>query len=384
MIFIDSGACKMKVTIATDSFKGSATSMEVAEAIERGIHRVNKEIICDKYPVADGGEGLIDTLRQENDEIVNIEVHGPLFEKRNAYYLKRDNMAVIEMAAASGLPLVPEEKRNPLNTTTLGTGELMLHALENGCTELIIGIGGSATNDGGIGLLSALGAKFLNENKKVLTPDGKALKDIREVDLSGMSSLLNNANIRVACDVDNPLCGENGCSAIYGPQKGATKQIVSDMDGWLCNLSKISNKEDVAQLAGAGAAGGLGFALKGFCGAELESGITLVLDLIGIGESLKDSSLVITGEGKIDGQSVRGKVPVGVASLAAKYNLPVIAMAGDIGSGTEVLYEHGLSAIVSTTNAAMPLAKAMARSLELTEDAAFRTWHLIEMAQKIK
>ncbi len=374
----------MKITIATDSFKGSASSLEVASAIERGIHRVNPSIICDKYPVADGGEGLIHTLKKEGDELINLEVHGPLFEKVNAFYLKRGTMAVIEMAAASGLPMVPEDKRNPLNTTTLGTGELLLHALENGCTELIVGIGGSATNDGGIGLLSALGAKFYNEKNEEVIPDGKALEKIVSTDFSSLTPLLEKANIRVACDVDNPLCGENGCSAIYGPQKGATPEIVKAMDNSLCNFAKLSNKEDVALMAGSGAAGGLGFALCGFCGAKLESGITLVLDLIGIGDSLKDSSLVITGEGKIDGQSVRGKVPVGVASLAEKYNLPVIAIAGDIGEGTEVLYDRGISAIVSTTNAAMPLAKAMARSLELTEDAAFRTWHLIEMAQKIK
>jgi glycerate kinase len=374
----------MKVTIATDSFKGSASSLEVASAIEKGIHRVNPNIVCDKYPVADGGEGLIETLKEEGDEIVTINVHGPLFEETKAYYLKRDKMAVIEMATASGLPMVPEDQRNPLNTTTLGTGELMRHALENGCTELIIGIGGSATNDGGIGLLQALGAKFLDNNNQQLTPNGKSLENIAKVDLSDLSPLVAKAEIRIACDVDNPLCGENGCSAIYGPQKGATKQIIKDMDKWLNNFAKIAGKEDIAQLPGSGAAGGLGFSLSGFCGAKLESGITLVLDLIGIGKSLKDSSLVITGEGKIDGQSVRGKVPVGVASLAAKYNLPVVAFAGDIGDGTEVLYNHGLSAIVSTTNAAMPLAQAMKRSLELTEDAAFRTWHLIEMAQRIK
>lgn len=374
----------MKVTIATDSFKGSASSIEVARAIERGIHRVNPNVICDKYPVADGGEGLINTLKQKGDEIVTIPVHGPLFENVDAFYLKRGKMAVIEMATASGLPMVPEDKRNPLNTTTLGTGELLLHALKNGCDELIIGIGGSATNDGGIGLLTALGAKFYDKNRKELIPAGKSLQELDSVDYSQLTPLLAKSNIRVACDVDNPLCGENGCSAIYGPQKGATPQIIDIMDKSLKNFAKISNKEDIAEMAGAGAAGGLGFALCGFCGATLESGITLVLDLIGIGESLKDSSLVITGEGKIDGQSVRGKVPVGVASLASKYNLEVIAFAGDIGSGTEVLYNHGISAIVSTTNAAMPLAEAMAKSLELTEDAAFRTWHLIQMAQKIK
>jgi len=372
----------MNVTIASDSFKGSATSLEVAKAIERGIHRVDPNVNCFKYPVADGGEGLIDTLKQKGDEIIKINVHGPLLEKRTAFYLKRGNLAVIEMANASGLPLVSEDKRNPLNTTTLGTGELIKDALEKGCNDLIIGIGGSATNDGGIGMITALGGKFLNDENLPVEPTGKGLSFIKKVDLSRLHPALHNTRIRVACDVDNPLCGTQGASAIYGPQKGATPKMVEELDTSLNNLATLMKLQDIARLPGSGAAGGLGFALKGMLKAELESGITLVLSVIGIEKALKQSTFCFTGEGKIDGQSKRGKVPVGVASLAKKYGVSVIAFAGDIGKGTEELYDYGIDAIVSTTNAAMSLENAMKNSLFLTEDAAFRTFHLIKTSMK--
>lgn len=373
----------MKITIASDSFKGSASSLEVAEAVERGIHRVDSSVVCDKFPVADGGEGLIQTLRHSSDELVKVRVHGPLFEEMESSYLKRGHTAVIEMAAASGLPLVPSDKLNPLETTTLGTGELMKHALENGCTELLIGIGGSATNDGGIGMASALGVRFLDGSGNDVVPAGKSLERIARIETDGLSPFVGKAVIRVACDVDNPLCGENGASTIYGPQKGATSEMIGRLDAGLHHLAVCAGKESAALEPGSGAAGGLGFALRVFCGAELESGITMVLSAIGIDRSLKTSDLVITGEGRIDGQSRRGKVPVGVAKLAKKYSLPVIAFAGDIGPGTESLYDAGIDAIVSTTNAAMKLDYAMSHSLELTEDAAFRTWHLVQTVQEI-
>jgi glycerate 2-kinase len=373
----------MKITIATDSFKGSASSLEVAHAIERGIHRVDPTVICDTFPVADGGEGLIETLRRTGDTLVTVRVHGPLFEERQAHYLKRDTTAIIEMAESSGITLVPDGKLNPLETTTLGTGELMRHALENGCTELIIGIGGSATNDGGIGMAAALGFRFLDKTGAELVPAGKSLSSISSIDRSAVTPLLDNAVIRAACDVDNPLCGENGASAVYGPQKGATPAMICELDAGLMNLAVRTDCRILAEDPGCGAAGGLGFGLRSFCHAELESGITLVLGVIGIDKSLACANLVITGEGRIDGQSKRGKVPVGVARLAKKYNLPVIVFAGDIGPGTECLYDMGIDAIVSTTNAAMELKKAMSHSLELTEDAAFRTWHLIQSVQKI-
>jgi glycerate kinase len=374
----------MKVTIASDSFKGSASSLEVARAIERGIHRVDPTVICDKYPVADGGEGLIATLQKEGDEEIMVTVHGPLFEKRQASYLKRGKLAIIEMATASGLPLVPVDQRNPLHTTSLGTGELILDALEKGCDNLIVGIGGSATNDCGIGLATALGALFLDKEGNSVIPTGGNIASIVTVDTSKMTPLLAKTSIRVACDVDNPLCGPNGSSAIYGPQKGATVEMIATLDSAMDGFSKLLGKQDLAVYPGAGAAGGLGFALMTFANAQLESGIALVLSVIGMEESLKGSTLCFTGEGKIDGQSKCGKVPVGIAKLAKKHNVPVIAFAGDIGEGTESLYELGIDAIVSTTNAAMPLEKAMARSLELTEDAAFRTFHLIKTCKELR
>lgn len=356
--------------------------MEVAAAIEKGIHRVDSTVVCDKFPVADGGEGLIETLKRPGDKLIRVDVHGPLFEPVNAVYLKRENTAVVEMAEASGLPLVPPDKRNPLETTSLGTGELIKHALENGCNEFLIGIGGSATNDGGMGMAAALGIRFLDRTGNELKPSGKNLSKIAKIDTSGFLPLAEKAAFRVACDVDNPLCGENGASAVYGPQKGATPEMVAELDGGLRNLAACTGKKEEALRPGSGAAGGLGFALRVFCNASLESGIMLVLSAIGIDKSLQTSDLVITGEGRIDGQSKRGKVPVGVAALAKKYNLPVIVFAGDIGPGTESLYDMGIDAIVSTTNAAMKLEDAMAHSLELTEDAAFRTWHLIQCMQK--
>ncbi|WP_320130678.1 glycerate kinase [uncultured Sphaerochaeta sp.] len=374
----------MKITIASDSFKGSASSLEVAKAMERGIHRVDPTVICDKFPVADGGEGLIATLQQEGDEEVTITVHGPLFEKRQASYLRRGKLAIIEMATASGLPLVPISQRNPMDTTSLGTGELILDALQKGCDDLIVGIGGSATNDCGIGMATALGALFYDKEGTIVIPTGKNISSIASIDTSRMHPALANAKIRVACDVDNPLCGPNGASAIYGPQKGATPEMVAILDSAMDTFSKIMEKQELADYPGAGAAGGLGFALMTFANAQLESGIALVLSVIGMEESLKSATLCFTGEGKIDGQSKCGKVPVGIAKLAKKYNVPVIAFAGDIGNGTESLYELGINAIVSTTNAAMPLEKAMARSLELTEDAAFRTFHLIRTCMELR
>jgi glycerate kinase len=250
-----------------------------------------------------------------------------------------------------------------LHTTSLGTGELILDALEKGCDNLIVGIGGSATNDCGIGLATALGALFLDKEGNSVIPTGGNIASIVTVDTSKMTPLLAKTSIRVACDVDNPLCGPNGSSAIYGPQKGATVEMIATLDSAMDGFSKLLGKQDLAVYPGAGAAGGLGFALMTFANAQLESGIALVLSVIGMEESLKGSTLCFTGEGKIDGQSKCGKVPVGIAKLAKKHNVPVIAFAGDIGEGTESLYELGIDAIVSTTNAAMPLEKAMARSL---------------------
>lgn len=373
----------MKVVIASDSFKGSATSLEVASAIERGIKKVDNTVKIQKFPISDGGEGLLEvvsTLKGYNK--IDLIVNDPLFNKIKASYVVVNNTAYIEMAAASGLPLVKIEKRNPLFTTTYGTGELIKHALDNNIENLVIGIGGSATNDGGIGMLAALGAKFYDKNKNEVKPIGKNLSIISGFDISDLHPKIKKANISVACDVDNPLTGENGASYIYGPQKGADEKTVELLDKSLKNFSSLVGKEDVALEAGSGAAGGLGFALRGFLNAELKSGIELVLKAIGFEEALKDADLVITGEGKIDGQSKRGKVPVGVAKLAKQFNLPVIAIAGDIGKDTESLYNLGIDGIVSTTSRAMPLEEAMKNSLILTEEEAFRLWKILQIQLK--
>ena len=373
----------MKVVIASDSFKGSATSLDVASAIEKGIHKADESVETVKFPVSDGGEGLIEVINSlEGYYKVEIEVNDPLFNKIKASYVRNKDTAFIEMAIASGLPLVPNEKRNPLYTTTYGTGELIKHALDNGIKNLVIGIGGSATNDGGIGMLSALGAKFYDENSELVKPIGLNIAKITNYDLSSLDKNLSTSQISVACDVDNPLCGINGASYIYGPQKGADQETVEFLDKSLENFSKLVNKEKEALEPGSGAAGGLGFALKAFLNAELTRGIELVLTAIGFEQAVSNADLVITGEGKIDGQSKRGKVPVGVAKLAKKWGVPVIALAGDIGKGTEALYDLGIDGIVSTTSRAMILEEAMKNSLNLTEDEAFRLWKILQIQLK--
>ncbi|MGD1821207.1 MAG: glycerate kinase [Pleomorphochaeta sp.] len=373
----------MKVVIASDSFKGSATSLEVASAIERGILKADSSVEISKFPVSDGGEGLLEVIESlEGYKRITLKVKDPLFNEIEASYVRNEETAFIEMAAASGLPLVPDSKRNPLNTTTFGTGELIKDALDSGVYNLVIGIGGSATNDGGIGMLTALGATFYDNEENEVSPIGKSLDIIESYDFSNFHKSINNVKVSVACDVDNPLCGINGASYIYGPQKGADKDMVQFLDNSLNKFSKLVNKEDEALAPGSGAAGGLGFALKSFLNAELKSGIELVLSAIGFEEAVSKADLVLTGEGKIDGQSKRGKVPVGVAKIAKKFNVPVIAIAGDIGKGTEALYDLGIDGIVSTTSRAMPLAEAMKNSLELSEDEAFRLWKILQIQLK--
>lgn len=375
----------MRIVIASDSFKGSATSLAVADAIERGIHRSDPAVECRKFAVADGGEGLVKALQCDDDEIVDLAVCGPLSTPVRAQYIIRGKMAIMEMAEASGLPLVPDDKRNPFKTTTYGTGEMMLDALDRGCTEILIGIGGSATNDCGAGMASALGVRFLDAEGQDVFPSGGELSKVVSIDTSRLADKVRDATIRVACDVDNPLCGPNGASAVYGPQKGATPEMVDMLDASLEHVASLVEGESLRlrDTPGAGAAGGLGFGLMAFCDAKLVSGIELVLDVLGIDAALEDADLVITGEGRIDGQSKRGKVPVGVATRARKFAVPAVVLAGDIGPGVEKLYELGLDSILSTTSRAMPLSEAMAHSLELTEDAADRMWRLIQVGMRM-
>ena len=377
----------MKIVIASDSYKGSSTSLRVAETIEKGIQKVVPDLDIVKIPVADGGEGLVQALVPDEDKWVRLSVTGPMrMETRAEYALMDDNTAVLEMASASGLPLVEGEK-DPRIATTYGTGEMMRDAIERGCRKILIGIGGSATNDGGTGMAQALGARFLDAAGRELTPAGGNLDQIAYVDLSGMLDGLKETEIKVACDVDNPLCGEHGASAVYGPQKGATPEMVKQLDANLAHLAGIMEKasgKDMSEVPGAGAAGGLGFGLMAFCNAELESGIDLVLDSLGFDQAIEGASLVITGEGRIDGQSIHGKVPVGIAARAKKKNLPVLAVCGDIGPGISTLYDYGIDSVMSTVNKAMPLSEAMGRSSELLEEAAERAFRMIMIGKNMK
>ncbi len=364
----------MKVLVAPDSFKGSLTAMEAAENIKRGIVKADPEIDIDLLPMADGGEGTVQSLVDATEgEIIKKEVRGPLGESVEAFYgiLGGGETAVIEMAAASGLPLVPEGKRNPLKTTTYGTGELIASALEHGVQKIIIGIGGSATNDAGVGMAQALGAEILDEKGQEIGFGGGNLDQIVEINLDNLDSRLKDVEILVACDVDNPLFGENGAAYVYAPQKGADQEMVEKLDQNLRHFNKIAVKElnrDPNQIPGAGAAGGLGAGLVAFLEAELKAGVNIVLEIINFEKRLEGVDLVITGEGMLDGQSIFGKTPVGVSRTAAKNNIPVIAVAGTLGEGVEKVLDHGITSYFSIIDRPAELKDVVERSPELLAD----------------
>ncbi|MBO8138847.1 MAG: glycerate kinase [Desulfotomaculum sp.] len=379
----------MKVLVAVDSFKGSLSSIEVAEAVKKGIYRVFPQAQVMTVPMADGGEGTVDALvTATGGKLITVNVTGPLGAPVEAQFgLLPDGTAVLEMAAASGLPLVPENKRNPSITTTYGTGELIKAALDYGATSIVLGIGGSATNDGGAGMAQALGVHLLDEEGKELGYGGGQLKKLHRIDTRDMDPRIKTVKIQVACDVQNPLCGPTGASAVYGPQKGAAPEMVKELDSNLRHFAGIIKKQlgvDVAEVPGAGAAGGLGAGLIAFAGAELRPGVEIVLDTVNIDSLMQDADLVITGEGQIDEQSAYGKVPVGVAARAAKYNLPVIAIAGSIGPGAAKLYELGIDSIVTIASGPLTLKEAMADAAELTTSASERTFRLLKIGQKME
>lgn len=342
----------MKFVLAPDSFKESMTAKTAAVAMEKGIKRVFPNAECVIVPMADGGEGTVESLVDgSNGKILHKEVTGPLGNKVIAEYglLGDGKTAVIEMASASGLHLVLQEQRNPLITTTYGTGELIRDALEQGVTRILIGIGGSATNDGGVGMLQALGASFRDKNGKELPFGGGVLHFLESIDLKGMDNRLSSISIEVACDVTNPLIGKNGASFIFGPQKGATEKMVELLDENLIHYAhkiKEFTGIDISYKEGAGAAGGLGAGLMAFLNAELKRGIDLVIDYTDLERKMAGASFVFTGEGSIDGQTLFGKTPFGVANLAKKQDIPVIAFAGRIGKGSEDLYEQGFTAVI--------------------------------------
>ncbi|KJY94247.1 glycerate kinase [Vibrio neptunius] len=355
----------MKIVIAPDSFKESLTAVEVAQSIQMGLERVWPDAEFLKVPVADGGEGTVQSLIDATSgQKVFTETTGPLGETVQACYgvLGDGKTAVIEIAEASGLHLVPAEKRDPKITSSFGTGELIKHALSQGVSRLIVGLGGSATNDAGAGMLAALGVTFIDKTGEEFVPVGGAnLANLARVDTSKLDPRLHQCEVVVACDVDNPLCGALGASAVFGPQKGATEQDVTLLDQSLEIFGQVTKKNvgvDVLTAAGAGAAGGMGAALLGYANAVLKPGIEIVLDTVNLESKLIGANLVITGEGKIDDQTVHGKTPVGVAKLAKQFNLPVIAIAGCTGSHFQAVYEHGIDAVYACLPRPMSLQEA--------------------------
>lgn len=354
----------MKIVIAPDSFKESLTALEAANAIERGFKSIFPNAMYHKMPMADGGEGTVQSLVDAtNGTIEERIVTGPLGNPVQSFFglMGDGKTAVIEMAAASGLHLVPMEKRNPLVTSTRGTGELISAALDLGVKHIIIGIGGSATNDGGAGMIEALGAKLLDEEGETIGPGGGALSQIATVDLSGLDNRLKDVHIDVACDVDNPLTGPRGASAIFGPQKGATPEMVKLLDKNLSHFADVIEKalgKSFRDIEGAGAAGGLGASLLAFLNADLKRGIDIVLHAMNFESVVKDADLVITGEGRIDSQTVYGKTPIGVAKAAKKYGVPVIGLAGSISQDSDVVIEHGIDALFSIVPGIITLPEA--------------------------
>ncbi len=343
----------MKILIATDSFKGTLSSVEAGETIKSGILRALPDADITIRPLADGGEGTVDALACGlNGRIVGARVTGPLGESVDAKYCIAGKTAIIEIAAAAGLPLVPKEMRNPMVTTTYGVGELISDAISKGCRLFIIGIGGSATNDGGIGMLSALGFEFLNKNGAPICHGASGLKELTEIRVENAAAELSECCFRIACDVNNPLFGELGCSAVYAPQKGASPNDIQKMDAWLRSYSELTAKvcpSSNPDYPGAGAAGGLGFAFMSYLGASLEAGIKIITDITELESYVEKADIVITGEGRIDRQTVMGKAPSGVSELAKKHGKSVIAFAGCFGDGAEECLGHGIDAIFSAT-----------------------------------
>lgn len=373
----------MKAVVAIDSLKGSLSSMEAGNAIAEGIYRADAEAKVEVRPLADGGEGTVDALVQGmNGSLRKVRVTGPLGDKVDAAYgiIEEAKMAVIEMSAAAGITLVPDEKKNPLFTTTYGVGEMIRDAIEKGCRKFVVGIGGSATNDGGIGMLQALGYDFLNSKGNAVPYGAKGLEDLAEIRKEHVLPELAQCEFKVACDVTNPLCGPLGASAVYGPQKGATPEMVREMDQWLADYAKLaancSERAD-AEHPGTGAAGGLGFAFLTFTNAVLESGIKIVLEETKLEQYIQDADIVITGEGRLDGQTAMGKASVGVAKLAGKYKIPVLAFAGSVTKDARKCNEEGIHAFfpilrgITTLEDAMDAENAR-RNLMETVEQVFR------------
>lgn len=358
----------MKIVVAIDSFKGSLTSLEAGDATKVGIKNFLPSAEVKIYPLADGGEGTCETLTEGlGGQMKSVEVLNPHGEKISATFgeVPEKNLAIIEMASAAGLNLVPKNLRNPLNTTTFGVGEMILSALRDGCRNFIIGIGGSATNDCGLGMLTALGFKLFDAENNLCGIFGRDLKNVSAIKLDDVPAEIFDCKFKIACDVKNPLTGENGCSKTYAPQKGATPEIVQDMDAWIKNFSELSAKVlnlEKISAEGDGAAGGLGFAFRTFLRGELVPGVNLILDAINIAEDLKTANILITGEGSIDAQTLQGKAPAGVAKLAKSLN-PKIKVVAIGGSVQNFVGNSEIDAVFSILQKPISLDEAMQKNI---------------------
>jgi len=379
----------MKFLFASDSFKGTLTSEQTMELLARAAKDVFGDIEYSGVPVADGGEGTADAVvAAENGQWIEAEVCGPMMEKVTARYGKLDaHRAVIEMAAASGLPLVPIDRRNPLHATSYGTGELIRHALDQGFTDISIAIGGSATNDGGMGCARALGVRFLDDQGRELEGRGEDLEKVCAIDVSNLDHRVSGAKITVMCDVTNPLCGENGATWTFGAQKGATPEMQARLEVGMVNYRDVIRRQfaiDPDAIKGAGAAGGLGTALMVFLGGEMKSGIDTVLDLIGFDKRLEDTDLVVTGEGRTDWQSCFGKVMQGVGERATKKGVVAVGLSGSLGRDAAQIFDHGIMSLMTTVDAPMPLEEALGRAEELYYLGAVRMFRFIKAGMALK
>lgn len=375
----------MNVVIAIDSLKGSLSSIEAGNTIEEGIKQVYPESRVIVRPLADGGEGTVEALVAGMDGKMHaLEVMGPLGDTVTCQYgiIASSQTAIIEMAGAAGITLISPEKRNPMKATTFGVGQVIVDAIAQGCRHFIIGIGGSATNDGGVGMLQALGYRFLDTDGKQIEYGAQGLPHLAEIDDSQVIPELKECHFEIACDVNNPLCGEFGCSAVYGPQKGATIEMIEQMDNWLNHYAEVAKAKYPyadANYPGTGAAGGLGFAFLTFTNAKLESGIQIILKATQLSEYIKDADLVITGEGRLDFQTAMGKAPIGVAKLAKKYHKPVIAFAGSVTADAKECNKQGIDAYFPIIRGITTLAEAITpenakQNLRDTVEQVFRLW----------
>ncbi len=373
----------MKVTVAIDSLKGSLTSMEAGAAIAEGVKRVYPDAEVCVRPLADGGEGTVEALTfGMGGELQWVEVTGPLGETVVCQYgIVEGTTAVIEMSGAAGITQVPDELRNPMNTTTFGVGEVICDAIRKGCRKFIVGIGGSATNDGGIGMLQALGYGILDKDGHQVSCFGKGLADVARITDEDVIPELKDCSFKIACDVTNPLCGEKGCSAIYGPQKGATPEMIQTMDGWLRHYAEVAREkypDADPEYPGTGAAGGLGFAFLTFTNAVLESGIKIVLEETKLADYVKGADIVVTGEGRLDGQTVMGKAPIGVAKTAKQFGKPVLGFSGCVTRDAVACNKEGIDAFFPILQTVVTLAEAMD-----SENAKYNMTATVEQAFRV-